>query len=85
MPENPGYGFIDPATPEIAMGVAPSHRSAGVGRALLAALIAEALDAGVPALSLSVEADNYALVLYAGAGFKQVGERDGSVMMFLQP
>ena len=30
MPENPGYGFIDPATPEIAMGVAPAHRSAAL-------------------------------------------------------
>jgi len=36
---DPGYGFIDPATPEVSMGVVPQWRGRGVGQRLLDALI----------------------------------------------
>lgn len=79
--EDPGYGFVDAAIPEVSMGVAPPSRSRGVGTLLLEALILASREAGLPALSLSVEADNYARELYERFGFDQVGSGGGSVTM----
>jgi ribosomal protein S18 acetylase RimI-like enzyme len=73
-PELHSYGFVDADTPELAIGVAASHRSRRVGRALLDALIAAARREGHPALSLSVSHDNFARRLYESAGFVKVGE-----------
>jgi GNAT superfamily N-acetyltransferase len=77
-PEIHSYGFIDAATPEIAIGVAPSHRSQGVGGRLVDALVGEARRAGHPALSLSVNPGNFARRLYESRGFAKVGEVDTS-------
>src|ERR1700693_2034657 len=38
-PELHSYGFVDAATPEIAMGVRQDYRSKGLGRKLLNALV----------------------------------------------
>jgi ribosomal protein S18 acetylase RimI-like enzyme len=73
-PELHSYGFVDAATPELAIGVAPAHRSKRVGRRLLEALVAEARSDGYPALSLSVSPDNFARSLYESAGFVKIGE-----------
>lgn len=81
---DPGYGFIEPAIPEVSIGVVPAWRGRGVGRRLLKALIVAARDADIPALSLSVEADNYARRLYEGTGFQTVSEMKGSATMRLQ-
>ena len=67
------YGFVDARVPEVGMGVDGGHRSRGVGRALLAALLSAARSARVPALSLSVDPANFALRLYESAGFRRVG------------
>ena len=80
-PELHSYGFVDAVTPELAIGVAASHRSRRVGRALLDALIAEARREGHPALSLSVSPANFALRLYEAAGFVKVGESGTSWTM----
>lgn len=82
--EDPGYGFVDTTIPEVAMGVVRQWRGRGVGRRLLTALMATARDAGIPALSLSVERDNHAHRLYEDVGFQQVAREDGSVTMTLQ-
>lgn len=60
---DPGYGFIDVTIPEVSMGVVKPWRGRGVGRRLLEALIATARDAGIPALSLSVEPGHFARTL----------------------
>ncbi|WP_300015450.1 GNAT family N-acetyltransferase [Pseudonocardia sp.] len=84
LPESdPGYGFVDSATPELSMGVVQSSRGRGVGTRLLAALIASAREHALGTLSLSVEPDNHARRLYERSGFRQVGTVDGSLTMLL--
>ncbi len=73
-PELHSYGFVAADTPEIGMAVAATHRSRGVGRALLRALIETARADGHPALSLSVSPENPARGLYESEGFRKVGE-----------
>lgn len=73
-----GYGFVDDDTPELSVAVAAQHRAAGVGSALLAAL----LDA-VPRMSLSVDRRNPALRLYERLGFEVV-RVDGDTLVMLR-
>ncbi|GJM27303.1 MAG: N-acetyltransferase [Phycisphaerae bacterium] len=77
------YGYVDAATPEIAIGVVHEWRGYGVGRALLEALIERARSANVGTLSLSVERDNPALRLYERMGFVTVGSLDNAWTMTL--
>jgi GNAT superfamily N-acetyltransferase len=79
--EEPGFGFINEETPELSIAVAPRHRGAGVGGALLRALMHRAREEGFHALSLSVAAENRARLLYERAGFQKVGEHGGSWTM----
>ena len=81
---DPGYGFVDDATPELSMGVARAWRGHGVGTRLLDALIAAAREEGLASVSLSVEPDNHARRLYERAGFRQVDEVSGSLTMLLR-
>jgi GNAT superfamily N-acetyltransferase len=80
----PGYGYVDDATPELAVGVIADARARGVGTALLAALIERARSAGVPGLSLSVNASNPSRRLYLKAGFTDVSYEDDSYVMVLR-
>jgi GNAT superfamily N-acetyltransferase len=68
------YGFVDAETPELGIGVSASHRSKGVGRMLLGALIQVAKDDRFRAISLSVDPANFARELYESEGFVRVGE-----------
>ena len=70
----PGYGFVDESTPELAIAVVPSKRGHGVGDELLSALIEKAQSAGYGRLSLSVEPGNPARKLYERHGFAVVDE-----------
>jgi GNAT superfamily N-acetyltransferase len=80
---DPGFGFVDESVPEVSIGVALGKRGAGVGRALLDALVQCAVDEGVKGLSLSVETDNFAMRMYERAGFKRRAQAGGSVTMLL--
>jgi ribosomal protein S18 acetylase RimI-like enzyme len=80
-PTEPGYGFIDASTPELAVGVIPERRGRQVGTRLLQALLAEARIRKIPALSLSVARDNPAVHLYERLGFTAVDDHDGSITM----
>jgi GNAT superfamily N-acetyltransferase len=71
-PDAPGYGYLDAATPELSIAVAPGHRGRGVGAGLLAALLTTARQAAVPTLSLSVAQANPAVALYERHGFREV-------------
>ncbi|MGO1385189.1 MAG: GNAT family N-acetyltransferase [Arachnia sp.] len=81
---DPGYGFIDAATPELSMGVVARWRSRGVGRRLLQALLSAARREGIPAVSLSVDTDNYARQLYQDLGFITVCQPTNSITMRLR-
>ncbi|GAA3949413.1 N-acetyltransferase [Gordonia caeni] len=81
--DDPGYGFVDAATPELAIGVTAEWRGQGVGDRLLGALITAAAEHGFAAVSLSVERQNPARRLYERHGFRRVGEESGSPTMLL--
>ena len=69
-PDNPGYGFVDTSTPEVVVAVVPDRRGAGVGIALLRALLSKARSQGFDVLSLSVRRNNTSAVrLYERNGF----------------
>jgi ribosomal protein S18 acetylase RimI-like enzyme len=77
-----GYGFVDRATPELAIAVRPEHRGRGIGTCLLDAL----LDRAAPryrAVSLSVSVDNPAVALYQRFGFCAIAESRGTLTMRL--
>jgi GNAT superfamily N-acetyltransferase len=79
--EYPGYGFVAPGVPELTLGVTPGWRAQGVGRALLAAVIAQARAGGHTRISLSVERANHAHRLYISEGFHTVASGPGSDTM----
>lgn len=81
---DPGYGFVDVATPEVSMGILPMWRGRGIGTRLLEALLAQARQAGLITLSLSVEPDNQARRLYERAGFLTVNDAGGALTMLLR-
>lgn len=80
-PDDPGYGFVDAATPEVSIAVAHDGRGAGVGEALLRALMQTARSEGFEALSLGVEEDNPAIKLYKRVGFRELEFSEGSWIM----
>jgi GNAT superfamily N-acetyltransferase len=82
--EDPGYGFVDEATPEISVAVLPAHRGRGIGTALIRALEREARDRGIGRLSLSVERDNRAAALYERLGFHPLARCGGAQTMVLE-
>jgi ribosomal protein S18 acetylase RimI-like enzyme len=72
----PGYGFVDERTPELAIAVVPSKRGHGIGDDLLTALQEQARAAGYERISLSVEPGNPARKLYERHGFEVVEAGD---------
>lgn len=82
--DQPGYGFVAPDVPELAIAVEHDYRGQGVGRALLESLIRSGRQSGVSRLSLSVELANVpALSLYQRLGFVPVGGDEHNYTMLL--
>ncbi|GIU98976.1 MAG: hypothetical protein KatS3mg014_0592 [Actinomycetota bacterium] len=79
--EEPGYGFVDEETPEIGIAVVPLHRRKGIGETLLRALMSEARQRGVKALSLSVAVHNRSRRMYERVGFRKVREEGENWVM----
>lgn len=79
--EEPGYGFVDEDTPEIGIAVVPLHRRKGIGETLLRALMSEARQRGVKALSLSVAVHNRSRRMYERVGFTKVREEGENWVM----
>ena len=79
-----GEGFVDEATPELAIAVVDGHRGRGVGTALLAAIHARARADGIDRISLSVDHDNPARRLYERLGYVALAEREDDDRMVLE-
>lgn len=77
----PGYGFVDEQTPELAIAVVPSKRGHGIGDELLDSLLEKARAGGYKRISLSVEPGNPARKLYERHGFEVVDEGDDAWTM----
>ena len=76
----PGYGFIDDATPSLAISVLPSFRGRGIGTGLLTKLLEQA---PCDRIGLSVQNSNPAKRLYERTGFATVQKRvDESIMLW---
>ena len=81
--EEPGFGFVDEQTPEVAIAVVPSRRGRGIGSELLDALIDVAREQSFGALSLSVADDSPAMHMFEHQGFEKAEKTDGSWTMRL--
>ncbi len=79
----PGYGFIDEATPELTVAVVPSRRGEGIGQALLTAIVEQARADGVAAISMSAVRDTPAVALFEENGFRVIREHGTAVIMAL--
>jgi GNAT superfamily N-acetyltransferase len=82
--DEPGFGFVDEQTPEVAVAVVPSRRGRGTGSELLGELVDIAREQGYPALSLSVAADSPAMHVFEKQGFQPVEQTDGAWTMRLE-
>ncbi len=74
-----GYGFVDADTPELGIAVVKSERGAGLGTALMGALLEV-----VPRCSLSVDLRNPAIHLYERLGFVTVRTDGGQSATMLR-
>lgn len=82
--DEPGYGFVDARTPELAIAVSDGRRGGGVGGALLSVLIKAARTRGFDALSLSVQKSNPgAARLYERNGFVEIRDAGRDRIMTL--
>ncbi len=68
--EDPGYGFVADAIPELSIWVHSDHRGRGIGGRLLNQVAEQARTRGVSSISLYVEDGNPAARLYARHGFQ---------------
>jgi GNAT superfamily N-acetyltransferase len=77
--DEPGFGFVDEATPELTIAVVPSRRGKGAGAELLRALLARAREEGYSAISLSTAKEQ--TEFYERYGFETVREAPHAVTM----
>jgi ribosomal protein S18 acetylase RimI-like enzyme len=71
-----GDGYVDDATPELAIAVRDGHRGRGIGRRLILALHDRARAAGIPRMALSSEQENLARGLYRSLGYVELAPDD---------
>jgi GNAT superfamily N-acetyltransferase len=77
--DEPGFGFVDEATPELTIAVVPSRRGKGAGAELLQALLVRAREDGYSQVSLSTAKEQ--TEFYEQYGFETVRETLHAVTM----
>ena len=75
------YGHIDNQTPSLAISHYKEYRGQGIGTALLQRMLERLRSDGYGQVSLSVQKSNYALLMYAKAGFRTMADRGEEVLM----
>lgn len=80
--ENPGYGFVEAAAPEMGIALKKEFRGKGLGRKLIEQLCVDLKAKGTSALSLSTDSRNPAMHLYKSCGFEEVEREEYSVKMY---
>ena len=79
--EDHGDGYIDPATPELAIAIVPGHRGKGLGTRLMEELAETARTNGIARISLSVSKANPARRLYERVGYESASADDEELMV----
>jgi ribosomal protein S18 acetylase RimI-like enzyme len=82
--EDHGHGFVDERTPELAIAVHADERGAGLGARLLDELASLARSEGFEQLSLSVDTENPAALLYERLGYRDAVADEGGRRMVLE-
>lgn len=75
------YGHIDENTPSFAISLYKPYRGAGIGTALMKAMLSLLKEKGFKQASLAVQKENGALKLYQRAGFRIVLENAEEYIM----
>jgi ribosomal protein S18 acetylase RimI-like enzyme len=79
--EDHGHGYVDDATPELAVAVAERWRGSGLGTRLMDELADAARAAGYTRMSLSVDDGNPAMHLYERLGYEEISRDEGGIRM----
>ena len=85
--EPKGYGYVDSATPELAIAVFKKYRNLGIGWGLMCNIIDLVLVNGLRGykqISLSVDKANYAVEMYKKFGFEILHENEQDYIMVLK-
>lgn len=75
------HGYVDDATPELAVSLYPSFRAKGIGSRLMREMLRFLHDTGYMRVSLAVQKDNYAVGMYRKLGFGIVRENAEDYVM----
>ncbi|OPA75283.1 histone acetyltransferase [Paenibacillus selenitireducens] len=81
---NQGYGYVNEETPELNIAIIDAYRGKGIGTLLLESILEYGKAKQLPAISLSVDPNNYAVKLYERYGFHEIGMVDTSITMILE-
>ena len=82
--DNPIRGYLQEDTPVLVIGVDAAYRHQGIGKQLMAWMIAYASKHCIEQISLMVSKDNYAQKLYRQQGFVAYADRGDSLLMVRQ-
>ncbi|MBR5655861.1 MAG: GNAT family N-acetyltransferase [Prevotella sp.] len=75
------YGHVDDHTPSLAIALYPDYRGQGIGTALMTRMLEWLRQSGYQQVSLSVQKDNRAVLLYQRVGFQTILDHDSEYLM----